>query len=555
MMDAAMVARATVVLAAAWLVARFTPRAAAAMRHLVFSAAFAILLVLPVTTMLVSALDLEVPVTVTQLAFTKTPGAPRPSRFDDDVAKIVPQDGQPRRTSPRPPIPISDVLAGAWLLGSVVSLLPIVVGSVQVRRLRQRAFSYPRGQQLLETLAADRNRGRRVCVLVSDDVTGPLTCGAFKPAVVLPGDVAGWDDSTLRRALIHELEHVRRWDWMTNTVTRVLCAVYWFNPLVWISWRQLTLEAERACDDAVIRDDDPSAYASLLVSVAERGGHGRRLLAMANCGNLAKRVNAILDRTQQRGRMSRWSAVAALFVAGALTIGVSSMRVKAAQQATAAGSNLVVTVLDPLGAPAADVPLLLENGPFQTPFVAQGYTDRDGRYQLRVPPGSYLVTAPVEFFPATQIRVPAGEAVERTVRMEIDVTTGTFSVCIDCPDSQSYTPPASIVEEFRSDRAAPLNELVIGAEPEVGWELYQPRAPEALRRLGTRAPAGMVVVEGRIATDGRVRDLRVVSAAHPALASAAVATLEDTRWRPARVRSKPVEVPLRVTFEYVQENR
>ena len=553
MMDASVVVRATVVLSAVWLVARSVPRAPAALRHLLFTAAFGILLVLPVTAMLVPALDVEVP--VTQLAFTTAPATPSIPRFNGG-ARAFPRDRRPAPTSPPHSLPIADVLTGIWLLGSAVSLLPIVIGSLQLWRLRQKALPWPRGQQLVETLAAGRAMGRQARVLVSEAVTGPVTCGAFTPAVLFPEDAAAWDNSSLRRAFIHELEHVRRWDWMTNSVTRVLCAVYWFHPLVWMSWRQLTLEAERACDDAAITHDDPSAYASLLVRVASRAEGGRRLLAMANRGDLTRRVDAILDRTQARRRVGRGSALAAVSVAGAVAVGISAVRVTATQRSTAASdSNLVVTVLDPLGAPAADIPLLLENGPFQTPFVAQGATDRDGRHRLRVPAGSYLLTAPIEFFPGAQIRVPVGEVVEHTVKMVIEATTGTFTVCIDCPDSQAYAPPASIVEEFRSDREAPLTELVTGAEPDVGWEFYQPQAPDALRRLGTAAPLGTVVVEGRIATDGGVRDLRVLSAAHPALASAAVATLENTRWRPARVRSEPVEVPLRVTFEYTRDGR
>ena len=225
----------------------------------------------------------------------------------------------------------------------------------------------------------------------------------------------------------------------------------------------------------------------------------------------------------------------------------------AAQTSATRGANVTLTVLDPLGNPAADVPLLLENGPFQIPFVVQGHTDRYGRYRVRVPAGSYSVSAPIDFFPATRIQVPLGKTLERTVRMEVGETIGTFSICIDCPQSQSFTPSAEVVEEFRRDREDPLTELVTGAEPAVGWEFFQPQAPDSLHRLGRSAPVGTVVVEGRISVDGRAVDLHVVSTAHPLLTSAAETMLSATRWRPATVRGKPVQVPLRLTFVYVRE--
>ena len=226
-----------------------------------------------------------------------------------------------------------------------------------------------------------------------------------------------------------------------------------------------------------------------------------------------------------------------------------------AQSGAARGANLIITVLDPLGDPAADVPLILENGPFQIPFVVQGQTDRSGRYRVRVPAGSYSVSAPIDFFPATRIDVPLGKTLERTVRMEIGETIGSFSICIDCPESQSFAPSAAIVEEFRGDRKDPLNELVSGAEPEVGWEFFQPQAPDSLRRLRSSAPVGTVVVEGRIGVDGRAVDLHTASTVDPLLKAAAETMLAETRWRPATVRGKPVPVPLRLTFVYVREQK
>ena len=227
----------------------------------------------------------------------------------------------------------------------------------------------------------------------------------------------------------------------------------------------------------------------------------------------------------------------------------------AAQSNATRAANLIITVLDPLGAPAADVLLLIENGAFQVPFTAQGRTDRSGRYRVRVPAGSFSVSALVDFFPATRVDVPLGRTVERTIRMEVGETIGSYSICIDCAASQSYVPPATIVEDFRNDRQDPSNELVSAAEPQVGWEFFQPQAPDSLRRLGSSAPVGTVVVEGRIGVDGRAVELRTASTVDPLLKAAAETTLAETRWRPATVRGKPVPSPLRLTFVYVREQK
>src|SRR6185436_4766642 len=114
-------------------------------------------------------------------------------------------------------------------------------------------------------------------------------------------------DDELTRAIVHELEHIRRADWLIQGLARTLCAAYWFHPFVWIARRQLVLEAERAADDAVLQYADASEYADQLVNLARRlvAAH-QPFLAMANRHDLAVRIRALLDGRQPRGRAGAW---------------------------------------------------------------------------------------------------------------------------------------------------------------------------------------------------------------------------------------------------------
>jgi beta-lactamase regulating signal transducer with metallopeptidase domain len=137
-----------------------------------------------------------------------------------------------------------------------------------------------------------------------------MTCGVLNPAIVLPSNAEKWELEDLNRALIHELEHVRRLDRVSQCLARSVSAVYWFHPLVWIAWRRLTLEAERSCDDAVLGRSEPTAYADQLVRLAQRLSTAAKppLLAMANRADLAARVGAILDGRSGVGGLGhpRW---------------------------------------------------------------------------------------------------------------------------------------------------------------------------------------------------------------------------------------------------------
>ena len=61
---------------------------------------------------------------------------------------------------------------------------------------------------------------------------------------------------------------------------------------------------------------------------------------------------------------------------------------------------------------------------------------------------------------------------------------------------------------------------------------------------------GSVVLEGRVGADGLPTDVKSVAPVHPGLAKAAIETVSQWRFEPARLRDKPVESPLRMTINF-----
>ena len=49
----------------------------------------------------------------------------------------------------------------------------------------------------------------------------------------------------------------------------LVCALYWFNPLVWLAARRMVAERERACDDIVLRHGaKPADYAEQVLEIS-----------------------------------------------------------------------------------------------------------------------------------------------------------------------------------------------------------------------------------------------------------------------------------------------
>lgn len=329
--------KATAIAGMAVIAAHVARRSRASIRHLIYAGTLGVLLLLPVWSLVGPALDVEVA--------TSTSRTPR----YDPVALDVPA-GDPRarvaaRTvdAPEPgsPLSLSALARGAWAAGMLLVLIPAGVGLWQALRIRRSATPWEDETAVAGVMAAEMGVGRPVDVLLHERVAGPMTCGFARPAIVLPLDARGWADQERQHAIQHELEHVRRGDWLVHCAARLVCAMYWFHPLVWLCARRLALEAERACDDGVLRHADAAAYAQQLVGLARRlaaGGRGP-LLAMANGDDLTTRVRAVLDGAQARGRAGRAALAAAVATSVFVMATISPLRTVATAQARASGPD------------------------------------------------------------------------------------------------------------------------------------------------------------------------------------------------------------------------
>jgi TonB family protein len=283
----------------------------AALRHALLAAAFGVILLLPIVSAFAPPLRILMPAKAQQ---TEVKAA-----LVRNAGGVTAMVSQPVRFS------TIDLLFTGWIAGVVLFLIPMATGLWQLRGLRRAGLPWRGGQ-----LPVDR----RVEVLLHSSLAGPITCGVWRPAILLPSDAQTWNAADLNRALVHELEHVHRGDWLTHCAARAICALYWFHPLVWMAWTRLELEAERAYDDAVLRQSEATAYADQLVALARRLSATSKTaqLAMANGADLAARVGAVLDSGQRRGRAGA-AAVALAGLSAALFVGaISPLKVGAEPQ-------------------------------------------------------------------------------------------------------------------------------------------------------------------------------------------------------------------------------
>ncbi|HEX7184282.1 MAG TPA: ankyrin repeat domain-containing protein, partial [Thermoanaerobaculia bacterium] len=242
---------------------------------------------------------------------------------------------------------------------TVFSLLPLAISALLLMRLFlavQRLSglydgSLPAPAEWLQIVDENRRRlgiSRPVRLGVSSAIAVPVTFGWLRPVVLMPLAADRWGDEQLREALLHELAHVRRCDWPVQMIARAVCALHWFDPLVWLLRRRLLLEAELACDDQVLRaGTGAEGYAERLVALAREVRSAARrpatAVAFARSSGLASRVSAILDPGRRRGGPSRLIVAGTLLAALALLLIVAPARFVRAEPRSGETPSLTAT--------------------------------------------------------------------------------------------------------------------------------------------------------------------------------------------------------------------
>ena len=327
-----LVSKATVVLSVALILAWFARRGSAKTLHLLWTTTFAVLLVLPVLSLLAPSWDLPIlPAQATAIEH-HLPGntaSDRSSKANSASAGPQPHPVPrlPTRLVPPPAradgsIPLAPAVGVflIWALGCGVGLISLTAAALRFRKLVRRATPI-RDRDWIRSTVRLRHRLRvrtDTRFLFSAQVVTPMTGGPLRPVVLLPASAENWTSDRREMVVSHELVHVRRRDALWRLVGGAVVALYWFHPLIWLASRLAGAARERSCDEEVLALGvlRPSAYARHLFSLASEIAPGPPVLTLpvVQHSHLESRIMSILKL--HRPRFSRVRTYAALAVVG-----------------------------------------------------------------------------------------------------------------------------------------------------------------------------------------------------------------------------------------------
>ena len=243
-------------------------------------------------------------------------------------------------TAGSPPISLSvgaDLAPFLYLVPLALLFGVMLLAVLRLFAMRGRADVLVEGSWLSALAEAQRRMGFKhgTALLVSDELRSPISWGLLRSTIVLsPKAVQAVGEA--EAIIAHELAHIARLDWAKLLASRVACAVFWFNPLVWMLARESHQLREEAADDAVLMADiDGPDYATLLVGAAR---HDNKAALMAAHGvapsknSLKRRITRVLDASLKRGPASASWVLMSLIVLAGVTAPLAAFSATAAEE-------------------------------------------------------------------------------------------------------------------------------------------------------------------------------------------------------------------------------
>ena len=148
---------------------------------------------------------------------------------------------------------LEKILFGIWLGGVTVVLLYGLFSWLRLRRKTALAVKLEEG------------------VYESDRIGSAFLLGFFRPRIYLP---AGLTSEEWILVLTHEKTHKRRQDSRVKLLAWLVCAVHWFNPLLWLAFILLARDMEMACDEQVLEQlgtEEKKRYSTFLLKLSAPG--------------------------------------------------------------------------------------------------------------------------------------------------------------------------------------------------------------------------------------------------------------------------------------------
>jgi Antirepressor regulating drug resistance, predicted signal transduction N-terminal membrane component len=226
----------------------------------------------------------------------------------------------------------------AWMVGLAAILLYLLtINTAMLFKMKKLPLCTSRDVlRILDQCKASLNIKSGVKVVYDNSLRSPALFGIFTPRIIIsPEVVKKLSDEELKYVFLHELSHLKRHDLFINGVMLIIQSIYWFNPFIWYSLRQMKNDCEIACDARVLKElapQDRRQYGQAIINLLQLLAQPQ--WAPGTLGYVSKynrRRITMISSNKKASIMWVFIALTALFIVGCSSLNTPG---KAADQGT-----------------------------------------------------------------------------------------------------------------------------------------------------------------------------------------------------------------------------
>lgn len=158
-----------------------------------------------------------------------------------------------------------------------------------------------------------------------DGIGTPFVMGIFSPRIYLPFHM---EKVQMMYVIYHEKYHIKRRDYLVKLLAFLLLGIYWFHPLMWLSYVLMCQDMEMSCDEAVVERlgmSSKRAYSATLLALAAGKRMPGNLLGFGEKG-IKGRIKNVLGFQGAKGR--KVSVLSLLCILSLVAFGCDSVQLE-----------------------------------------------------------------------------------------------------------------------------------------------------------------------------------------------------------------------------------
>ncbi|MGE6614151.1 BlaR1 family beta-lactam sensor/signal transducer [Peribacillus sp. NPDC076916] len=221
----------------------------------------------------------------------------------------------------RPDLSLLNIgVMGLWMSGMLLFTFTMVRGWLTLRRIKNYSspFSNQEALLLFEECKKRLQIKKSIKIVISKRVQSPMIFGLFQTYIVLPSQHEDWLSlKNYEYIFLHELSHYKNKDLLTNYVILFYQIIYWFNPLVWLAFREMRLDREIACDASVLQlldDQSFSEYGNTIINFLDLSKRSSKLQMVTHLNGSKLQIKKRIERISAYEHSTKKSIRKSVFI-------------------------------------------------------------------------------------------------------------------------------------------------------------------------------------------------------------------------------------------------